>query len=502
MNQSLSVFKPWKEIQAGQKQHVIVLFCVLLGSYPISIGNARGIDSEFRILSQAPHHVQVIENGSSSLYLRLKLIDKAKESIELESFKYAPDRSGRLLMQALIDKAKEGVNVRILLDYYGAVKKSGFHKKYARFLIAAGVKVRFYNPSSVIRPNRLLYRNHRKTLIIDGQEFLIGGRNQLDRFFELDPELNRFDREVYVTGPIAKSVQTTFDHFWHSKFTRQIATATNKKSEPMSNSATPGHDSQRNTDHLNVHRDARFVTINDDDKHLVNRIVKLGAPIINTTPVFIVHSLEYISDTPNFSDRGKVKSIVYSLLAKAEDNILIESLFFIPQRNERTIFTKLLRSGVSVSVLTNSLYASTDHLSMKMGYNQSADLIEHGLKLYAYHGSSPTQKAFLTDESVHSRWSIHSKTIVIDQRHAIEGSFNFSPRAGNFDAEHIMVFYDSPELAKLVEGQFRSRVEGAKQVEGNNRFIDGTKLNVDLTITQKVVTLFSAFLFRPFISVL
>ena len=222
MKPSNPIYNNYGSIKIVRSIYCLVLFFTLLQVCESRLVQFQDTDSDFQTISQSSHLVQVVENGSSSLYLRLKLIEKAKESIDLESFKYAPDLSGRLLNQALIRKAKEGVAVRILLDYYGSVGKSGFDKNYARYLIIAGVKVRFYNPSSLIRPRRSLYRNHRKTLIIDGKEFLIGGRNQLDRFFELDPKLNRLDREVYVAGPIAKYVQNTFNHFWNSKFTRRF----------------------------------------------------------------------------------------------------------------------------------------------------------------------------------------------------------------------------------------------------------------------------------------
>ena len=115
--------------------------------------------------STAPHRIAHIDQGAASFQRRLELIASARQSIALEFFIYDVDEASRLLTQALIVKAREGVQVRILVDFSAPVFK--LKPAYARLLGEAGVKVRYYNTSAFYRLVSIQHRSHRKLLIID-----------------------------------------------------------------------------------------------------------------------------------------------------------------------------------------------------------------------------------------------------------------------------------------------------------------------------------------------
>ena len=115
--------------------------------------------------STAPHTIAHIDQGAASFQRRLELIASARTSIALEFFIYDVDEASRLLTQALIGKAREGVQVRILVDFSAPVFK--LKPAYARLLGQAGVKVRYYNTSALYRLVSIQHRSHRKLLIID-----------------------------------------------------------------------------------------------------------------------------------------------------------------------------------------------------------------------------------------------------------------------------------------------------------------------------------------------
>ncbi len=71
--------------------------------------------------STAPHSLKLIDTGMTSLYERLKLIESAKSSIELEFFIFNIDQAARLVTNALLQKAKDGVHIRLLVDFSAPV---------------------------------------------------------------------------------------------------------------------------------------------------------------------------------------------------------------------------------------------------------------------------------------------------------------------------------------------------------------------------------------------
>src|SRR4026208_284101 len=130
------------------------------------------VDESLLAHSTAPHAITHFDRGAASFPRRLELIDSARKSIALEFFIYDVDDASRLLTQALIRRAREGVQVRILVDFAAPVFQ--LKPAYARLLGEAGVKVRYYNTSALYRVVSIQHRSHRKLLIADGETGLTG----------------------------------------------------------------------------------------------------------------------------------------------------------------------------------------------------------------------------------------------------------------------------------------------------------------------------------------
>jgi putative cardiolipin synthase len=138
----------------------------------------------------------------------------AKESIELEFFIYEIDTASRLVTQALARKAREGVKVRLLVDFSLPVFKLAPH--YAAVLQAAGVEVRYYNTAGLARFFAANHRTHRKLLVVDRQRAVIGGRNIADDYFDLSERYNFLDSDLLIQGPVVASISDSFDLYWQS----------------------------------------------------------------------------------------------------------------------------------------------------------------------------------------------------------------------------------------------------------------------------------------------
>src|SRR5215203_906130 len=194
---------------------VYLVFAIGLTVLEWVVRKNPGIEQSLIAHSAAPHTITHIDHGAASFQRRLELIASARKSIALEFFIYDVDDASRLLTQALIRKARDGVQVRILVDFSAPVFK--LKPAYARLLGAAGVRVRYYNTSATYRLVSIQHRSHRKLLIIDEATVLTGGRNIANDYFDLSDHYNFLDSDLEVTGPIVKMVLQSFDVYWNSR---------------------------------------------------------------------------------------------------------------------------------------------------------------------------------------------------------------------------------------------------------------------------------------------
>ncbi|MDO9180945.1 MAG: phospholipase D-like domain-containing protein, partial [Bacteriovorax sp.] len=80
--------------------------------------NSYGSDlNPFKASVESDHQITLLNHGAASLEKRLQMIEGAQTSIDIEYYIYNIDQSGKMITQALIKKAQEGVRVRIILDY-------------------------------------------------------------------------------------------------------------------------------------------------------------------------------------------------------------------------------------------------------------------------------------------------------------------------------------------------------------------------------------------------
>src|SRR5690554_88816 len=130
----------------------------------------------------------ISDNNSASLLINgenkfpdvIESLKNAKHHIHIEYYIYENDEIGNQLVQVLIDKAKEGVEVRFIYDDYGG---RNIRKNIVKKLIDSGVEAHpFYKINLIMLANRLNYRNHRKIIIVDGVVGYIGGINVSDKY--------------------------------------------------------------------------------------------------------------------------------------------------------------------------------------------------------------------------------------------------------------------------------------------------------------------------------
>jgi cardiolipin synthase len=175
-------------------------------------------DQAFSRATGAPliegNSVRLLKDARDNYPAWLDAIGAAKRHIHFESFIIHEDPTGRKFADALIEKARDGVRVRLIYDWIG-----GFGKTSGRFwdrLRAGGVEVRCYNPPRLDSPLGWVSRDHRKMLSVDGQVGYVTGLC-VGRMWEGIPEKRIEpwrDTGIEVRGPAVADIEQAFAQIW------------------------------------------------------------------------------------------------------------------------------------------------------------------------------------------------------------------------------------------------------------------------------------------------
>ncbi len=151
----------------------------------------------------------------------LEAIGRATAVIRLESYIFAGDEIGWRFADALVEKARKGLTVRVHVDAAGALFEGT--AKLLRYLTQAGVETRWFNRWRWREPLRYNRRNHRKLLVVDDHCIYIGGFNlHRESSFALFGPTRWRDVHVCLTGPVSVQAAALFDDGWNHRIRRAL----------------------------------------------------------------------------------------------------------------------------------------------------------------------------------------------------------------------------------------------------------------------------------------
>ena len=158
--------------------------------------------------------IEILSDGESTFNAMFEAIQNAKDHVHIEFFIFDDDKISNQLRELLIQKAKEGVRIRMIYDYWGSFDLS---KKYLKSLSDAGVFVRPFLPFRwrISRSSKINYRNHRKLVVIDGKIGFTGGLNVADRYI-FGNRLGKWrDTFLRIEGSAVQGIQLLFMVDWY-----------------------------------------------------------------------------------------------------------------------------------------------------------------------------------------------------------------------------------------------------------------------------------------------
>jgi cardiolipin synthase A/B len=155
---------------------------------------------------------QLLNNGTEFYPAIARDIRAARRSVNFMVYIWEAGAASDLMFDALVDRARAGVEVRLLLDAFGALQAPD---EWIDRLKEAGGHVEWFRPPALGRMMRIHKRNHRRAIVIDGAVGYTGGAAVADQWLgdARGPDQWR-DSMVRVTGPAALTLQSAFTQLW------------------------------------------------------------------------------------------------------------------------------------------------------------------------------------------------------------------------------------------------------------------------------------------------
>lgn len=290
--------------------------------------------------------IQVYTDGHKKFQALIEDIKNAKQSIHMQYYIIKNDQVFGAIKEVLIQKAKEGVEVRLLFDAMGcrSVKKS-----YWKKLTREGVQIAVFFPAMFKRLHlRVNYRNHRKIVVIDGKIGYVGGFNVAKEYLGLDPKFGYWrDTHMRFEGSAAFQLQVRFVLDWN------------------------------------------YVTRENLFSRNVYFVLPEGRPGNCEAQI--------ISSGPD-SALQNIRNNYLRLICKAEKSIYIQTPYFIPDESLLNALIVAVYSGVEVNVM---IPCKPDHLFVYWAtYSYIGDLVAAGARCFTYDNGFLHAKGMIVDSKV------------------------------------------------------------------------------------------------------
>lgn len=168
-------------------------------------------------ISESPitgcNETEVYSSGEPAFHDMLEAMAQAKHHIHIEFYIFRNDGIGGQFKQVMIEKARQGVAVRLVCDGLGSYR---LPRSFVKELEQAGVEVYFFLPPMIaMLDKRVNYRNHRKIIVVDGTVGFVGGLNVGDDYLGLYEKMGYWrDTHMKITGDAVYYLQHTFLGDW------------------------------------------------------------------------------------------------------------------------------------------------------------------------------------------------------------------------------------------------------------------------------------------------
>ena len=400
----------------------------------------------------------LLDRGRDALAWRLFMAEQATKSLDVQYFLWKNDSAGRSFIQRLMDAAKRGVRVRVIVDDSMTESDPLY---LAKFGALPNVEVRLYKPFGPAHKSYVLHwvdfvadfkrlnrRMHNKLYIADGSMMITGGRNIGEDYFEyLAPDVFR-SRDLLAVGSIAAESSAAFDMYWNSEWTVPVEMAV----DPVP-SVDDGQKFRQELDAAGLDA-TNYPPGYADIGDVTQARVRLSDELMWGPSRLLFDTVPGEDGEPEVptNQTDLVGQALRQAAEQATDELIVESAYLILNDASLQHLKQLRDNGLKIKMLTNSL-AANNHTSAFVGYRkQRKELIESVTELYEYRPDAADQTAMYNELAPSQdvpHLGLHAKTVVFGRKSVFVGSFNLDPRSENLNTE-IGLLVESEELATAV----------------------------------------------------
>ncbi|MFS8980598.1 phospholipase D family protein [Cupriavidus necator] len=440
-----------------------------------------------------------LSSGPDALIARLAMARAAERSLDLQTYILEPTGTGAAVLGDIIDAADRGVRVRLLLD---DLHTGGLDKVLSAVDSHPNIEVRLFNPFAnrsvrwlemLVGFTRLDRRMHNKSMTVDNQMSLVGGRNVGDAYFSARTDMDFSDLDVLIAGPAVPQVSAVFDEYWNDKSSYPVvALIPAGKEAPVEmrnlrKRLEARGDQAKASPYVQELLDSGLAK-GIESGHMPGYTGK--ATVVSDKAAKITHQTD--------DDPGHATARLEKMISSAQKEVLLISPYFVPDDDGEAWLIALAKRGIRVRILTNS-FSATDVSAVHAGYAPHRQaLVAAGVELYelkpsayaelAHRGkgaSGSRSRSWLSS----SRASLHAKNYIVDRRLVFIGSLNMDPRSAKLNTEMGIVL-DSPALAeRMIKSTEDGLLDMAYRVGvqtdgdgGNQRLIWTTREKGQLTV--------------------
>lgn len=281
------------------------------------------------------NEIEVFSKGSDKYDKLFEDIKNAENSIHISYYIIRKDIYGRELLNLLVEKARSGVEVRLIYDHIGSKITS---KKFFKPLIKAGGKVEKFFPSRIFLKLYINHRNHRKMVVIDGKIGYIGGMNIGKEYANGDKKIQPWnDKHLRIIGSAVNSIQTQFflDYLFVSK---------------------------EKIDFNNKEVLEKYYTLKLNNGDKVMQIVSSG---------------------PDYKE-SNIRDTYLKMINNAKESIIIETPYLILDDAINTALKLAASSGVLIKIIIPKVPDKKSIYLVTLSY--ARELMKYGIKVYLYNG--------------------------------------------------------------------------------------------------------------------
>ncbi|PCJ35097.1 MAG: phospholipase [Cellvibrionales bacterium] len=376
----------------------------------------------------------LLNDGALALDWRLRAIDSASQSIDLQSFLWEFDTVGEALSEHILAAADRGIRTRILIDdSFLYMADANISKIEAH----PNIEFRIFNPykrrsSNVVAREllnlgefqRLDHRMHNKVMIIDGRIALLGGRNIADQYFGLHASSNFRDMELIVGGPIIGDISNGFDQYWNNDWSFPAETFISaNNTDTTTDSTVPPTPSISH-----IHQEESPQKRSAQWLRLVEQAIPGKAHLLLDKPPL---------KNPAIPNQAPIQlgSEIITLIESATTDIWIISAYLIPTSPFEKAIEDAENRGVDVHILTNSI-RSNNHISAHSAYRKHIRrLLAHGANLYEMRIDAKDRGRYMQEPLDSKTLALHAKVMIVDRDKVFIGSANFDPRSLRINTE-------------------------------------------------------------------